>query len=87
MPHLPEGYMIGGKTGTAQIAKPGGGYYNDRYTGTFAGFVGGNKPQYVIVVRVNEPKISGFAGARTAAPIFSNLTTMIINNYGLAPKK
>jgi cell division protein FtsI (penicillin-binding protein 3) len=86
MPRLPEGYIIGGKTGTAQIAKPEGGYYSDRYTGTFAGFVGGDRPEYVIVVRVNEPKVGGFAGARTAAPIFSNLVTMMINNYGVTPK-
>ena len=87
MPRLPEGYTIGGKTGTAQIVKPGGGYYDDRYTGTFAGFVGGDKPEYIILVRVNEPKIGGFAGAATAAPIFSNLATMMIDNFGIAPKK
>lgn len=85
MPKLPAGYIIGGKTGTAQIVKPGGGYYEDRYTGTFAGFVGGAKPEYIILVRVNEPKIGGFAGAATAAPIFSNLTTMMIDNYGITP--
>ncbi|MDB5182224.1 MAG: putative Peptidoglycan glycosyltransferase [Candidatus Saccharibacteria bacterium] len=87
MPHMPDGYIIGGKTGSAQIANPAGGYYTDRFTGTFAGFVGGDKPQYVILVRVNEPGIGGFAGAQTAAPIFSNLATMLINNYGVNPKK
>ena len=87
MPNLPTGYSIGGKTGTAQIAKPEGGYYTDRYTGTFAGFVGGDKPQYIIVVRVNEPKIGGFAGAQATAPVFSNLATMMIQNYGVKPKQ
>lgn len=87
MRNLPAGYTIGGKTGTAQIVKPGGGYYDDRYTGTFAGFVGGERPEYVILVRVNEPKVGGFAGAATAAPVFSNLATMMIDNYGITPKK
>ncbi len=87
MPNMPAGYMIGGKTGSAQIANPAGGYYTDRFTGTFAGFVGGDKPQYVVLVRVNEPGIGGFAGARTAAPIFSDMATMLINNYGVTPKK
>jgi len=86
MPHLPEGYRIGGKTGSAQVANPSGGYYTDRFTGTFAGFVGGNQPDYVIVSRVDDPKINGNAGAASAAPIFSNLVTMLINNYGLTPK-
>ncbi len=85
MPQLPEGYIIGGKTGTAQIAKTGGGYYEDKYNGTFMGFVGGNEPDYVIFVRVNEPGIPGYAGAKTAAPIFSALTTMLINNFNITP--
>jgi len=86
LPQLPVGYSIGGKTGTAEITKPGGGYYDDRFNGTFMGFVGGDKPQYVIIVRVNEPHISGYAGAGAAAPIFSKLTTMLIDNFGVTPK-
>ncbi|HSX44131.1 MAG TPA: penicillin-binding protein 2 [Candidatus Saccharimonadales bacterium] len=86
LPQLPAGYSIGGKTGTAEITKPGGGYYDDRFNGTFVGFVGGDKPQYVIIVRVNEPHVSGYAGAGAAAPIFSHLTTMLINNFGITPK-
>lgn len=79
-------FNIGGKTGTAEIAKPGGGYYDDRFNGMFIGFVGGDKPQYVIIVRVNEPKIGGYAGARAAAPIFGALSDMLINNFGVTPK-
>lgn len=86
MPNQPPQYSIGGKTGTAQIAKPGGGYYEDRFNGTFIGFVGGNTPEYVIVVRVNEPKIPGYAGSKAAAPIFSSVATMLINNFNVAPK-
>lgn len=86
MPNQPAGYSIGGKTGTAQIAKPGGGYYEDRFNGTFVGFVGGDKPQYVMVVRVNEPHIGGYAGAGAAAPIFSDLATMLIGNFNVTPK-
>ncbi len=87
MPQLPPSiYIIGGKTGTAQISKPGGGYYDDRFNGTFLGFVGGDKPQYVIAVRVNEPHIGNYAGRGAAAPIFSNLANMLINNFDVSPK-
>ncbi len=79
-------YSIGGKTGTAQVPKPGGGYYSDRYNGTFMGFVGGDKVQYVIVVRVNEPKIGGYAGSKAAAPIFGKLANMLIDNFSVTPK-
>lgn len=86
MANLPAGYTIGGKTGTAQIATPTGGYYEDKFNGTFMGFVGGSAPQYVIVVRVNEPRIPGYAGSKAAAPIFANIATMLINNSDVAPK-
>ena len=86
MRQLPESYIVGGKTGSAEIANPDGGYYTDRFTGTFAGFVGGDRPQYVIVDRVDDPKIWGYAGSASAAPIFSDLVTMLINNYNVTPK-
>ncbi|MEI7632328.1 MAG: penicillin-binding protein 2 [bacterium] len=80
-----KGYMVGGKTGTAEIPKKEGGYYNDRFNGTYIGFVGGKTPEYVIVVRVNEPKIAGYAGAQAAAPIFSKLSNMLIDNFNISP--
>lgn len=85
-PHFRDGYSVGGKTGTAQIAKPGGGYYDDKYNGMYMGFVGGAKPQYVIVVRVNEPKKPGYAGSQAAQPIFVTLANMLINNFDITPK-
>lgn len=85
-PKFDSKYSIGGKTGTAQIANPSGGYYTDRYNGTYIGFVGGDKPQYVIAVRVNEPKIGGYAGSRAAQPIFGSLAHMLINNFNVTPK-
>ncbi len=86
MPQIPAGYMIGGKSGTAQIANPNGGYYLDKFNGTFVGMVGGDKPQYIIATRVNEPKIPGYAGAKAAGPIFVGLTNMLINNGDVVPK-
>ena len=79
-------YSIGGKTGTAQISKPTGGYYDDLFNGMYLGFVGGDKPQYVIVVRVDKPHIAGYAGSKAAAPIFVKLANMVIDSYGVTPK-
>lgn len=83
---FPSSYQVGGKTGTAQIANPAGGYYNDRYNGTYVGFVGGDKPEYVIAVRVNEPRIGGYAGSQAAQPLFADIAHMLINNFNVAPK-
>lgn len=81
-----EEYSIGGKTGTAQISKPEGGYYDDKFNGMYTGFVGGDSPQYVIVVRVDKPKKAGYAGSKAAAPIFVNLANMMIDSYGVTPR-
>lgn len=85
--HKPRAeYSIGTKTGTAQVPKPDGGYYNDRFNGTFMGFIGGDLPQYVIVVRVNEPKIAGYAGSRAAGPIFGAITEALISSGSITPR-
>ncbi|MEO8784824.1 MAG: penicillin-binding protein 2 [Candidatus Saccharimonadales bacterium] len=86
MPESLDAYNIGGKTGTAQIANPAGGYYDDKFNGTFIGFVGGDQPQYVIVTRVDQPNIGGYAGSMAAAPIFSAAARMLINNFNVVPK-
>jgi len=79
-------YSIGGKTGTAEIAKPGGGYHEHEFNGTYLGFVGGDMPQYVIVVRVDRPKNGGYAGTAAAQPIFVELAHMLIDDFGVAPR-
>lgn len=77
------GYKIGGKTGTAEIASQNGGYKEDVFNGTFIGYVGGDKPQYVIMVRVDEPRISGYAGSVAAAPLFGKVSNMLIDNFSI----
>lgn len=79
-------YMVGGKTGTAQIAKPGGGYEDGQFNGTYIGFTGGDAPQYVIVVFVEKPTTPGYAGTAAAQPIFGNLAHMLINDSYVSPK-
>lgn len=86
MPNLRPEFIIGGKTGTAQIPSPGGGYYPNKYNGTFVGFVGGDEPEYVIFIRVDEPKIPGYAGLKAAAPIFIDVVNTLIDNFGVKPK-
>jgi cell division protein FtsI/penicillin-binding protein 2 len=81
-------YTVGGKTGTAQIADPATGtYYDNLFNGTYMGFVGGDKPQYVIVVFVYRPTNGGYAGTAAAQPIFGDLAHMLINNSYVTPKK
>ena len=50
-----EGYVVGGKTGTAQYwDKRIDDWAQDSYNYTFCGFVGGDRPELVIIVRIHE---------------------------------
>lgn len=80
---FPEAYSVGGKTGTAQIAKKTGGYYEDKFNGTFLGFVGGDTPSHVIMVKVSEPGIGGYAGSQAAQPLFADIAHMLINSFNV----
>lgn len=83
--NFPSNYMVGGKTGTAQLAKPGGGYYNSIYNGTYLGFVGGNKPQYVIAVFNIKPNVPGYAGSYGGQPVFADIVHMLIRDGDITP--
>ncbi len=78
-------YIVGGKTGTAQVAKNGV-YSDNLFNGTYMGFVGGDKVQYVIVVFMIHPVVAGYAGTAAAQPVFGDITHMLIDNSYVAPK-
>jgi cell division protein FtsI/penicillin-binding protein 2 len=70
---IPE-YRVGGKTGTAQIAMPGGGgYYPDRYTAIFAGFAPVSNPRITCVIVVQEPMQRSHFGGFVAGPVFAKV--------------
>lgn len=84
---FPANYEVGGKTGTAEIAKTGGGYREDLFNGTYMGYVGGDTPKYAIIVYNIEPhSYKGYAGAATAQPIFAEIAHMLIDHYDVTPK-
>lgn len=66
------GRTVAGKTGSAQIAKPRGGYESGQFISSFMGFVPAMKPKLVIAVVVNKPHGSHW-GATVAAPVFQEI--------------
>lgn len=86
--NFPSNYIVGGKTGTAQVAKPTGGYSNSIFNGTYLGFVGGDKPQYVIAVFNIKPNIPSwqYAGSYAGQPVFADIAHMLINDGYVQPK-
>lgn len=80
-----NGFLVGGKTGTAQKANPNGrGYLPNSYISSFAGFIPAHQPQFVIYVAVDDPQKS-YYGSQVAAPVFSRLASYAARKEGLAP--
>lgn len=81
------GFIVGGKTGTAQKIKPfGKGYLKGGYIGSFSGFIPANDPKYVIFVGIDHPKKNGYYGAQVAAPLFSRIASFAVRRLGLNPE-
>lgn len=63
-----EGYRVGGKTGTAQKIKPGGGYMDNEYVSSFIGFAPADDPRLVCIIVVDAPQGYPYFGGTVAAP-------------------
>lgn len=70
-----DGQTVAGKTGTAQKVGPHGGYLNDRYIVSFAGFFPADHPRLTGLVIVDDARIGAAAnyGGLVAAPVFSRI--------------
>lgn len=81
-----DGFLVAGKTGTAQKVNPkGGGYLQGAYISSFAGFIPASDPRFVIYVMVDHPKKNSYYGSQVAAPLFSRLASYAVRREGLAP--
>lgn len=79
------GYRVGGKTGTAQVARTDAkGYSDDQTIGSFAGLAPVDDPRFVVVVRVQNPKDVIWAES-TAGPAFSEIMQFLLEYYSIDP--
>jgi cell division protein FtsI (penicillin-binding protein 3) len=84
-----KGYLVGGKTGTAE--KPGaGGYQHDAVISSFVADFPSDNPRYLVLVMYDEPKgntsTRGFVGAGwTAAPVARRIIERIAPLLGVQP--
>ena len=70
---IPE-FRTGGKTGTAQIARPDGkGFYPDKYTTIFAGFAPLANPRLCAAIVVQRPAIRLHYGGYVCGPVFKDV--------------
>lgn len=78
------GYFIAGKTGTAQV--PEGGSYSDKTIHSFGGFFPAFDPQFLILVKLDNPQKIRFA-ADSVAPVFREIAEYILNYYEIPPSR
>ncbi|HOF38802.1 MAG TPA: penicillin-binding protein [Candidatus Hydrogenedentes bacterium] len=83
-------YRVGGKTGTAQVARTDGrGYAPGKYNTVFAGFAPVAHPRVVTVIVVREPAIREHWGGFVCGPVFREVVrdTLIRMSVPLDPVK
>ena len=77
------GLSVGGKTGTAQKASAAGGY-GEEYVSSFVGLIPAEKPKYVVLIVVDEPKTEHY-GSIVAAPAFKEVAMKSLAYLGELP--
>lgn len=82
-----EHYSIAAKTGTAQIAKDGGGGYEEgKYTHSFFAFFPASKPKFLVFYTLRDPRGASFASQTLIGP-FTELTKYLIHYYEIPPDR
>ncbi|HUQ29979.1 MAG TPA: penicillin-binding protein 2 [Candidatus Paceibacterota bacterium] len=77
---------VAAKTGTAQLTKPGGGYYKDRYFHSFFGYFPSYAPRFIILLYTNDPQGVQYA-SETLTSTFMDLTQFLIEYYHVPPDR
>jgi len=82
-----QNYSIAVKTGTAQMAKEGGGgYYEDKFLHSFVGYFPAYNPKFFVFLYTIDPKGFRFSSETLTGP-FMELAKYLINYYELPPDR
>ena len=77
------GYLVAGKTGTAQRVDPDCGCYNGTSV-SFSGFAPADDSRFTVYVVIHAPQVDGGGGSITG-PVFSRIMGYVLGRYGVAP--
>lgn len=80
------GYYVAGKTGTAQVANPKGGYLEGVTIGSFIGYAPAEDPKFTMLVKIDKPKTVAFAES-SAAPVFGDMAKFLLNYFQVPPER
>lgn len=76
-----EGYNVGGKTGTAQKYSETGGIAQGKYISSFIGTYPADKPEYLMLIMVDEPSAGAYYGSIVAAPYGKQFFSSLFEFY------
>ncbi|MDO8432424.1 MAG: penicillin-binding protein [Candidatus Binatus sp.] len=78
-----DGFLVAGKTGTAQMVNPENGtYYQNRHVSSFVGFLPADDPRLLILVVLYDVGHEHFGGL-IAAPVFSEIASGAIRDLNI----
>jgi len=81
-----RGYLVAGKTGTAQkVDLEKGGYYKNKYIASFAGFLPMENPAISIIVVADDPQGAHYGGT-VCAPAFRSIADQAVRYLRISPQ-
>ena len=82
------GFTVAGKTGTASIPDPKGGYLAGKYVVSFVGFMPADDPQFVCLVLLDDAvaKTEENYGGQIAGPVFARIAEKAARYLNLQPE-
>ncbi|HEY2601941.1 MAG TPA: penicillin-binding protein 2 [Thermoleophilaceae bacterium] len=78
------GYVLAGKTGTAQKPDGKGGYSDTKFVASFVGFAPARNPRLLVAVMVDEPQGDIYGGS-VAAPAFQKIVSFALPYLKIPP--
>jgi cell division protein FtsI (penicillin-binding protein 3) len=79
-----DGYVLAGKTGTAEKPDEFGGYSRTKFVSSFVGFAPAKRPRLLVTVMVDEPQ-GDIYGGTVAAPPWREITSFALNYLRIPP--
>ena len=79
------GYVVAGKTGTAQKVDPSGRYSMQDHVASFVGYVPASRPALVVLVSLDSPRGPRNEGGDVAAPVFARVAERALRHLQVPP--